>query len=83
MKKILLVGSIIALMAIISSCFLINTDRFENSDIFATTRNGVLEISAKNTYSGIEISLKGECDEDLIETPSDLLRIVSYKSGKR
>ena len=82
MKKILLVGSIIALMAIISSCFLINTDRFENSDIFATTRNGVLEISAKNTYSGIEISLKGECDEDLIETPSDLLRIVSYKSGK-
>ncbi|WP_367362592.1 hypothetical protein [Mesotoga sp.] len=81
MKKILLAILVITLLAVISGCFLFRTKSVENSEFHAVIRDGELEITSKNAYPGIEISLKGIYEEEDIITSQEHLRIVFHKDG--
>ncbi len=76
MKKLLFVILILALIAIVSGCFLFRTKSVENDYISAIIKDGTLEITSRNIYSGIELSIKKLIQEDTISTNSQFLRIV-------
>jgi len=70
MKKLLFVILILALIAIVSGCFLFRTKSVENDYISAIIKDGTLEITSRNIYSGIELSIKKLIQEDTISTNS-------------
>ncbi len=82
MKRYLFAGLIIALIAIISGCFMLKTKSMENSHISASIIENTLQITSRGTYSGIELSIKKLIQDDDVSTSPGFLRIVSQDSER-